>query len=254
MVYAGTDPLTGKRHDLRETHPTYAAAEVALTRLQAQVDEDRHPKSGLTVSQAVSQWLEVAELEDTTSDRYEDLVRIYINPTFGELPAAKPDAELLERFYARLQRCRSLCNGRPAVGHTCRPLASSTVRKFHFVLRGSLERAVRWRQLGVNKAALVVTPPPAPSKPDPRGSISIWIAAWCGSNAATPNPGLVSRRRRPRRASNVASLSIPRLFRCSRRTANAASSDALHSAATWPLRHTCSRPRPMGQSHGRRGP
>ena len=38
MVYAGTDPLTGKRHDLRETHPTYAAAEVALTRLQAQVD------------------------------------------------------------------------------------------------------------------------------------------------------------------------------------------------------------------------
>ena len=34
MVYAGTDPLTGKRHDLRETHPTYAAAEVALTRMQ----------------------------------------------------------------------------------------------------------------------------------------------------------------------------------------------------------------------------
>lgn len=52
------------------------------------------------------QWLEVATLEDTTRDRYEDLIRIYIEPTFGDLPAAKLDAELLERFYARLQRCQ----------------------------------------------------------------------------------------------------------------------------------------------------
>jgi len=95
------------------------------------------------------------------------LIRIYIEPTFGDLPAAKLDAELLERFYARLQRCRQLCNGRPPAGHTCRPLAASTVRKIHFILRGSLERAVLWRHLGVNKAALTVAPPPAPSTPDP---------------------------------------------------------------------------------------
>ena len=181
MVYAGIDPLTGKQNYLRETCTTYDQAELALTRLQSQVDEDRHPKSGITVCQAVSQWLEVAELEDTTRERYQDLIRIYIAPTFGDMPAAKLDAELLERFYARLQRCRRLCNGRPATGHKCSPLAGSTVRKIHFILHGSLERAVRWRHLGVNKAAIAVTPPQAPSKPDPPSAeeaARMLSAAW----------------------------------------------------------------------------
>ncbi len=154
IVYAGIDPLTGKKNYLRETAPTYEQAEVTVTRLQVQVDEDRHPKSGITVGQAVGQWLDVIDLEDTTRERYQDLIRIYIVPTFGDLPAAKLDAELLERFYARLQRCRRLCNARPAQGHKCRPLAGSTVRKIHFILHGSLERAVRWRHLGVNRAVM----------------------------------------------------------------------------------------------------
>jgi hypothetical protein len=47
MVYAGTDPLTGKQRYLRETCATYDEAELALTRLQSRVDEDRHPKSGI---------------------------------------------------------------------------------------------------------------------------------------------------------------------------------------------------------------
>lgn len=113
VVYAGIDPLTHKARYLRETAKTYDAAEVALTKLQRQVDEDRHPKSHVTVGKAIAQWLEVAELEDTTRERYDDLIRLYILPTFGGLPAAKLDAELLERFYARLQRCRTLCSGRP---------------------------------------------------------------------------------------------------------------------------------------------
>ena len=167
IVYAGVDPLTGKERYLRETSRTYDQAEVSLTRLQAQVDEDRHPKSGITIGQAVTQWLDVVDLEDTTRERYQDLIRIYIAPTFGDLAAAKLDAELLERFYARLQRCRALCNGKASASHECRPLSSSTVRKIHFIIRGSLERAVRWRHLGVNKAALAEAPSPAPSEPDP---------------------------------------------------------------------------------------
>jgi hypothetical protein len=51
IVYAGTDPLTGKERYLRETAATYGAAEQALTRLQGQVDEDRHPKTAITVRQ-----------------------------------------------------------------------------------------------------------------------------------------------------------------------------------------------------------
>ena len=95
--------------------------------------------------QAVEQWLDVAELEATSRERYDDLIRLYVLPTFGDLQAAKLDAELLERFYARLHRCRDMCSGRQRNGHECRPLSSSTTRKVHYIIRGALERAVRWR-------------------------------------------------------------------------------------------------------------
>lgn len=53
-----------------------------------------------------------AKLEDTTRERYQELIRLYVLSTFANLQAAKPDAELLERFYARLERCRELCAAR----------------------------------------------------------------------------------------------------------------------------------------------
>ena len=167
VVYAGTDPLTGKPRYVRETTNSRAAAEVALTKLQRQVDEDQHPKTAVTVRQAVAQWLEVAKLEDTTRERYDDLIRLYVNPTFGDMPAGKVDAELLERFYSRLHRCRELCTGRSRAGHVCRPLSTSTTRKIHYIIRGALERAVRWRHLGVNKAAMAEAPSPTHTEPDP---------------------------------------------------------------------------------------
>ena len=55
--------------------------------------------------QAITQWLDVIELEDTTRERYDDLIRLYILPVLGDMLASKVDAELLERFYARLHRC-----------------------------------------------------------------------------------------------------------------------------------------------------
>lgn len=166
IAYAGVDPLTRKPRYLTETAKTYDAAEVALTRLLGQIDEERHPKTNITVGQALDQWLDVAVLAETTRDRYLDLIRLYIRPTFGTLPAAKLDAEVLERFYARLQRCRDLCNGRQR-GHICRPLAGSTVRQIHTIIRSALERAVRWQHLGINKAAFAVAPSPNRPKPDP---------------------------------------------------------------------------------------
>jgi integrase len=167
IVYAGTDPLTSKPRYLKETHKSYAAADVALTRLQNEVDEERHPRTDLTIRQAVAQWLEVVDLADTTRERYDDLIRLYVDPVLGDRPAAKLDAQVLERLYARLQKCRSLCDGRRPAGHVCRPLSSSTVRKVHYIVRGALDRAVRWQQLGINRAELVDPPAPAPTEPDP---------------------------------------------------------------------------------------
>jgi hypothetical protein len=65
-VYAGVDPLTGRERRIKETAPTYADAKVALTRLQQQVDTNQHPKSAITIGEAIEQWLDVAELEETT--------------------------------------------------------------------------------------------------------------------------------------------------------------------------------------------
>ncbi|MDN5854028.1 MAG: tyrosine-type recombinase/integrase [Actinomycetia bacterium] len=119
------------------------------------------------MKQAIERWLEVVELEDTTRERYDDLIRLYILPTFGPIQAAKLDAELLERFYARLHRCRQMCGGRPPRGHTCRPLSTSTTRKIHYIIRGAFDRAVRWQHLGINKAAMAIAPTPARTEPDP---------------------------------------------------------------------------------------
>jgi integrase len=181
IVYAGTDPMTHKPRYLRQSFKTYGDAEVALTRMQGQVDEDRHPKSNITVGQAIDQWLDVVDLAETTRDRYEDLIRIYIRPTIGDLPAAKADAELLERLYARLQRCREMCDGRSRRGHTCRPLASATVRQIHQIIRSAMETAVRWQHLGVNKAAFATAPSPSRPNPDPPSAdeaARILNAAW----------------------------------------------------------------------------
>jgi hypothetical protein len=62
-VYAGTDPLTHRPRYIRETAKTCAEAEVALTRLQRQVDEDAHPRSVLTIGEAVAQWLAMGAVE-----------------------------------------------------------------------------------------------------------------------------------------------------------------------------------------------
>jgi integrase len=95
-AYAGVDPLTGKRRRIRTTAKTKWAAEIELTKLLSQVDEGRQPRSDISVRQVVEMWLDVVELEDTTRQRYEGLVRRYVQPMFGSMAAAKLDAELLD--------------------------------------------------------------------------------------------------------------------------------------------------------------
>jgi len=143
VVYAGRDPLTNKRRYI-EAKPAPRIKQSSISRaFKSQVDENRHPKTSITLNQAVARCLDVVKLEDTTRERYEDLVRLYIEPTLGDQLAGKLDAELLETYYARLQRCKELCSGRRRPGHTCRPLSGSTVRKIHYIMSGALERRCR---------------------------------------------------------------------------------------------------------------
>lgn len=74
-VYSGIDPVTGKELYLSETiRGTDTAArrraEKALTRLQAQVDQQRAPSTSVSFSYAIDEWLRSADIEPTTRHGY----------------------------------------------------------------------------------------------------------------------------------------------------------------------------------------
>lgn len=56
VVYAGKDSFTGNDRYLREQADTEKQAQKALTRLLNQVDEERQPRSAMTVRQALDKW------------------------------------------------------------------------------------------------------------------------------------------------------------------------------------------------------
>jgi len=184
-VYAGTDPVTKKRHYLVETIAAGPAAtkeaEKARTRLLNQVDERRNPKTRATVNQLLDRWLSVAELEPTTRSGYVRKLDKHVRPVLGSIQVGRLDAETLESFYAQLRRCRERCDGRRRAQHwtrgkhecdsrceihVCRPLAPATVRQIHAIVGAALSRAVRWGWLAVNPTVQAVAP--AAPKPDPR--------------------------------------------------------------------------------------
>ncbi len=117
-MYAGTDPLTGKANYLTESTRDEGQAQKILTRLLAQVDEQRNPRTKATMGAALKAWLRTHEAEETTLDGYRGYVRRTIEPALGSVPLAKVSAQVLEEFYADLRRCRHRCrDGEPAVDH-----------------------------------------------------------------------------------------------------------------------------------------
>ncbi|MBN9102355.1 MAG: tyrosine-type recombinase/integrase [Pseudonocardia sp.] len=184
-VYAGIDPISGKRHYLTEVIPAgkdaAKLAEKARTRMQSQVDERRSPRSKVTVDQLMDRYLDLLDVDVTTRAGYEGYIRNHVRPLLGHLQVGKLDGETLDSFYAILRRCRAHCDGRPFVEHrtasehtcdakcrphSCRPLAASSVRQVHFCLSGALKRAVRWHWIGVNP--LEQAEPPRGVKHDPQ--------------------------------------------------------------------------------------
>lgn len=116
-VYAGVDPLTGRRLYLSESTTDEREAERIMTRLLAQVDEQRNATTKATFRATLAEWLKMLEVEDTTREAYEIYIRRYINAALGDEPVAKISARMLEGFYAELRRCRARCDGKPAIEH-----------------------------------------------------------------------------------------------------------------------------------------
>lgn len=202
-VYAGDDPVTGKRVYRSETvQGTDRAAEKraakVLTRLLAEIDAQRAPTSSVSLAYLLREWLKTAELEDTTRRTYVGYIDRTIIPAIGSEPIDKLTARTLETLYSELRRCRTRCDSRPyvekhkteeehdcvaskCVPHTCKPMAASTVRQIHSIISGALTAAVRWTWITSNPARIAQRPrakAPEPDPPSPADAARLLNAAF----------------------------------------------------------------------------
>lgn len=187
-VYAGVDPVTGKKRYLSETvagtdKAARRLAERTLTKLQARVDAQRSASTSVTLSYAIDEWLRTVDIDDTTRYGYEGYLRRTIKPALGHVPLNKLSARTLETFYGDLRRCRGRCDGRPFVEHKgdgehdcvqsrckphqCKGMAASSIRQVHSIISGMLNAAVRWDWIGSNPAHIAQRPKQTPPQPDP---------------------------------------------------------------------------------------
>jgi hypothetical protein len=120
--------VTKKRHYLSETIQSgphaVREADKARTRLLAQVDERRNPRTRATMNHLLDRWLEVLDVDVSTRRGYVSKIETHIRPLLGPTPVAKAnDVEAVESFYAVLRRCREHSASRRRTGdHVCKGL------------------------------------------------------------------------------------------------------------------------------------
>jgi integrase len=159
QVYAGRDPLTGRKRWVSRQVPGKGRTAMKRARqveaeLLAQVAAGQHRGSRTkTVAELIERWLEwrlgVRPISPTTVAAYRGYIDRSILPSLGQLQVGQLDAATLDTFYARLRR-----HG----GKGGRPLAAGSVRQIHAILSGALTRAVVWGWISHNPARLASPP------------------------------------------------------------------------------------------------
>jgi integrase len=199
-VYAGTDPVSKRRHDLIEIVAPGPGADKQARRIRdrliSQVEERRNPRTKATVDQLLERYLDQFDGASSTLTLYRGYIRNHISPFLGKIKVGALDADILDSFYAELRRCRDHCSGRPFVQHRtavehrcdhrcgphrCRPLGATTIRHMHFILSGAYKRAVRWKWVTVNplcQAEPPAAPVPNPHPPSAAEAARIVNEAW----------------------------------------------------------------------------
>jgi len=141
QVYAGRDPLTGRKRYVSQqvaghTKASMRQAKQVEARLLAEVGAGRHRGTqSKTVAELIERWLEwrqsVRPISPTTVASYRGYLDRSILPTIGKLPLSRLDAATLDAFYAQLHK---------QGGKGGRPMAASSVRQVHAILSGALIR------------------------------------------------------------------------------------------------------------------
>lgn len=184
-VYAGTDPITKRRHDLIEVIPAgpdaWDRADEVRRRFVEDVKQRRSPRTTATVDQLLDRYLDQHQGGKSTVSGYRVYVDKHVRPFIGARKVGDLDADILDSLYAEMRRCRDHCTSRRQIdhrtpqahecdnrcgSHRCEPLGNATIRKIHYILSGAYKRAVRWRW--VSTSPMGQAEPPSAPAPDPQ--------------------------------------------------------------------------------------
>ncbi|HEX4436678.1 MAG TPA: tyrosine-type recombinase/integrase [Solirubrobacteraceae bacterium] len=166
-----TDP-TDQLRRIEKTFRTKNEAQDWLTQQQASVLRGEHQdprRADRPFADAVAAWREtrLPTLAPKTRDRYEDVLRLHLEPEFGRVPLTALTREVVKRYFARLQR-EGRTSGREHPGD---PLSAGSIRKIQTVLSSVLSEAVEMGMIRVNPAMRMRLPAPA------KGDMTILTAA-----------------------------------------------------------------------------
>jgi integrase len=173
-VYAGRDPVTGRKVSVERTvRGTKREASKMLAAMVAEVDRRPLVSAGKgTVAQLCREWL--AHATPSFSPKTVETTRMYIEdpiiPLIGSMLVGKLAPSDLDRFYRQLLE----------VGRSRGPYAPATIRRVHGIIRRALAQGVRWGWI-VHNPAVDASPPRVPMKelkpPDPGQVVQLFHLA-----------------------------------------------------------------------------
>ena len=116
-----------------------------MTRLLVEVASGQHSGPDVTVGELLDRWFAMAapDWSPKTVVETKRFIENYIRPHIGHVKLRKLTTSMIDGFYATL-RARGGRNGRP--------LAATSVRRVHVVVRRSLVQARKWGWIAINPA------------------------------------------------------------------------------------------------------
>ena len=105
-MYAGTDPITKRRHDLVEVIPAgpkaWDQADEVRRRFLAQIRERRNPRTTATIDQLLDRYLDQHQGGKRTVTGYREYVDKHVRPFIGKRKVGDIDADILDSLYAEM--------------------------------------------------------------------------------------------------------------------------------------------------------
>jgi integrase len=191
VIYAGRDPLTGRKRQKTGTAETRAEARQLEARLITEAATGRHRSAGTkTVADLLEAWYQwrpgARPISPNTLANYRRYMDQKILPALGKVPVGRLDAAMLDRFYSELRQRGSMCQhcyrrmrgGEPPMrqGEAFRlrftgkevvhetdcvqglPMSASALRDVHAILSGAFKQAMRWGWITQNPVPMATAP------------------------------------------------------------------------------------------------